>query len=143
MSFVAEAAATAWRLASEAPISPTPATTGNGVIDQWLPFLNFGLIGVLIIMVLTKTGFVPKWTLDKAEEKNASDVADIRSAHEREIALLKEQIAVLLADKSSLKQVNDELTKVAQEQFLPALIESNRLTALYVETLARRGGRGQ
>jgi hypothetical protein len=115
-----------------------PALTGSG-IDPWLPFINFGVIGALVVLIVTKTGFVPKWVLDSYEKDSTKALADREAAHLREIDLLQEQIEQLKRDKSELKATNDQLTKVAQEQFLPALIESNRLTALYVETLARRG----
>lgn len=120
--------------------TPTSGGTGSSMIDQLLPYLNFGLIVVLVIMFVTKTGIVPKWSLDEAEKKSATDASDTDAKHQREIDLLKEQIETLKADKAELKATNEELTKVAQEQFLPALIEANRLTALYVDTLARRGG---
>lgn len=134
MGILASAAAQAWLAASD----PTPVT-GSG-IDPYLPFINFGIIGVLVVMVLTKTGFVPKWVLDEAERDAKSAAADVLAAHQREIDLLQAQIDQLKVDKAEMKSTNDALTRVAQEQFLPALIEANRLTALYVETLARRGG---
>jgi hypothetical protein len=123
--------------------------TGSAVLDSLLPYLNLGIVVVLVLMFVTKTGIVPKWTLDESERRHKQERDDDQhdhlrelqskdGAHQRELAAKDSAIQLLERDKEELKRTNEQLTRVAQEQFLPALIEANRLTALYVDTIARR-----
>lgn len=116
--------------------------TGVPTIDSLIPFLNLGLIVVLLVMFLKNIGVVPKWTYDELKTQHADELKTLQDAHDREMAGKDAQLAALQADKSELKATNDQLTRVAQEQFLPALIEANRLTAQYVDEIGRRGGSG-
>lgn len=116
--------------------------TGSAALDHILPYLNLGIIVVLVLLVVTKTGIVPKWSLDDAERRHKQELNDAKDAHLREMALKDAQLVALQNDKEELKNTNAQLTRVAQEQFLPALIEANRLTALYVDTIARRDQHG-
>lgn len=127
-----------------ASLSTATETTGSRTLDTLLPYLNLGLITVLVLLFVTKTGIVPKWSLDDSDKRHRNEMADKDAAHSRELALKDAQIAALQNDKDELRRTNEQLTRVAQEQFLPALIEANRLTALYVDTIARRqaGSRG-
>ena len=127
-------------LAADPGSGTSDSGTGNPVIDKAIPFLNIGVIAFLLFAFLKNWGVVPKWTYDALKREQEQEVARLDEVHQRELGLKDAQIAQLLADKSELKATNDELAKVAQEQFLPALIEANRLTALYVDTLARRAG---
>jgi cell division protein FtsB len=95
-------------------------SSGNLALDQLLPFLNLGIIVVLVGLIMTKTGLVPKWVLD-----------DAIAVHDRETADLKAQITELKAD-------NDKLADTMLTQAIPALTEANRLSAQWVEMQNRR-----
>lgn len=109
----------------------TPAT-GSGALDILLPFINFGLIAVLLIMAVKKVGFVPKWTLD-----------DLKEAHERELKVKDQVIAGKDADLRELKEANSALQMLTREQVIPALVRSNQLSADYVQQLAERSNTGR
>jgi hypothetical protein len=98
----------------------TSETTGSPVIDTLLPFLNLGVIVVIVLMVVTKTGLVPKWSLD-----------DAQTQHDRELNDLKAQLAALKAD-------NDKLADTMLSQAIPALTEANRLSAQWLDYQNRR-----
>lgn len=138
----AEVAAQLWAATGD-------TSTGSSLLDSLLPYLNLGIVVIAVLLFATKTGIVPKWTLDEAErrhqkEKQDDDADHVRelsaaeAAHQRETEALNQLIQRLERDKQELTHTNEQLTRVAQEQFLPALIEANRLTALYVDTIARR-----
>lgn len=103
-------------------------------------FAQFGLLGIFFVMLISKKFVVPKWTLDAQDENHKRELADKETAHSRELAIKDQQIASLEADKRELKKNLDDLQVLTRDQMLPAMIESNRLTAAYVETLARRTG---
>jgi hypothetical protein len=128
-----------WSYAAAAPLLLAAGEAPNP-LDPYQSLINVGIIGVLVVLIVTKTGFVPKWVLDDAERRAVQDATDAQAQHDRVVSLLQAQIDQLKHDRSELKAANDQITRVTQDQFLPALIEANRLTALYVETLARRGG---
>lgn len=123
-------------------IAAEGTTSGSPAIDLILPFVNLGVIVVLVIMVVTKNGFVPKWSLDDAERRNEEQVRQLNESHAREMAAKEDQIDALQADKKELKDTNEELQNLARDRLLPALIESSRLAAAYVAELQRRGSGG-
>lgn len=117
------------------------SSSGNSVdISTIASFAQFGLLGIFFLMLISKKFVVPKWTLDTLEESHARLVADRDQAHVREIAVKDQQLASLEADKKELKKNLDDLQQLTRQQMLPAMIEANRLTAAYVDTLARRQG---
>lgn len=93
-------------------------------------FLQFGLLGVLFVMLITKKFVVPRWTLDALAESYA-----------RELALKDAIIADKEDDITELKGNLASLQTVMRDRALPALQEANRLQALYIEELARRDDR--
>lgn len=103
-------------------------------------FAQFGLLGIFFVMLISKKFVVPKWTLDSLDENHKRELADKEESHNRELAIKDQQIASLEADKRELKKNLDDLQDLTRQQMLPAMIEANRLTAAYVETLARRTG---
>lgn len=105
-------------------------------------FAQFGVLGVIFIMLILKKFIVPKWTLDTLEENHARELRGREESHARELASRDVLIASLEADKRELKKNLDDLQDLTRQQMLPAMIEANRLTAAYVDTLARRQ-RGQ
>jgi Tfp pilus assembly protein PilO len=103
-------------------------------------FAQFGLLGVFFVMLISKKFVVPKWTLDTQDENHKRELADKEEAHARELTIKDQQIASLETDKRELKANLDNLQNLTRDQMLPAMIEANRLTAAYVDALARRAG---
>lgn len=121
-----------------AAASNTDTSTGSDVINQLLPFLNFGIVGVLVVLIATKRVFVPKWSLDDLRETHEVAIKSLEDSHARELAARDTQIGALEEDKRELKGTNEKLTQLTQEKILPALFEANRLAALQVEVITRR-----
>lgn len=121
-----------------AAATDTTGSTGSEVINQLLPFLNFGIVGVLIVLIATKRVFVPKWSLDDLKESQEAALTALNDSHLREIASRDTQISTLESDKAELKATNEKLTQLTQDKILPALFEANRLAALQVEVISRR-----
>lgn len=115
---------------------------GSTTVDlsTWASFAQFGLLGIFFVMLVSKKFVVPKWTLDTLEDNHQREIKDRDEAFAREIATKDVLIASLEADKRELKKNLDDLQDLTRQQMLPAMIEANRLTAAYVETLARRSG---
>ena len=103
-------------------------------------FAQFGLLGVFFVMLISRKFIVPKWTLDVLEENQKAILQEKENAHTRELAARDQYIASIEADRKELRKSLDELQDLTRQQMLPAMIEANRLTAVYVDTLARRGG---
>lgn len=130
----------------DASPSPVPSPEGGGGVNvdlnQIFTFAQFGLLGVFFVMLISKKFVVPKWTLDTLEETHARELQDKTDAHARELAIRDQQLAASEAREKDLKKNLDDLQDLTRQQMLPAMIEANRLTSLYVDTLARRGGTG-
>lgn len=109
-------------------------------LTELATFAQFGLLGIFFVMLISKKWLVPKWTLDSLEETHARELKDKEDAHARELALRDAMLAAADKREQEFKKNLDDLQNLTREQMLPAMIEANRLTALYVETLARRGG---
>lgn len=101
-------------------------------------FAQFGLLGVFFVMIISRKFIVPKWTLDTLEESHTREIENREQAHARELAIKDAQLATMETDKRELKKNLDDLQDITRQQLLPAMIEANRLTAAYVDTLARR-----
>jgi len=101
-------------------------------------FAQFGLLGIFFAMIISRKFIVPKWTLDTLEENHNREIENKDEAHARELAIKDAQLAMIEADKRELKKNLDDLQELTRQQLLPAMIEANRLTAAYVDTLARR-----
>jgi hypothetical protein len=121
-----------------AALGAVAETTGSPVIDLVLPFLNLGVIVVIVLMVVTKTGLVPKWVLDDAVKAHDREVADLKEVHERELAGKNAQIGQLLSDRMDLKEDNDKLADTMLNRAIPALTEANRLSAQWIDAQNRR-----
>jgi hypothetical protein len=106
--------------------TPT-GSSGNGLIDQILPFLNFGIIGILVVLIVSKKWLVPAWTLEELKE-----------THDRELAQKDSVIADKDEDLKELKESTAALQALTREQVIPALVRANQLSADYVAELARR-----
>jgi hypothetical protein len=113
-------------------------STGSPTLDALLPFVNLGVLAVVVIMVITRRGFVPAWSLSDAEKDRDRERQEIKEQYDRAIAFLREQVNSLERERRELRDQVDALSRNASEQVLPALLEANRITALYVDALARR-----
>ena len=124
--------------------APTPTDSGGGStgldLTQIATFAQFGLLGIFFVMLVSKKFVVPKWTLDSLEETHARELKDKDDAHARELAIRDANAAATERREVELKRNLDDLQDLTRQQMLPAMIEANRLTALYVDTLAKRGG---
>lgn len=118
----------------------TGADSGfNLDLSQIFTYAQFGLLGVFFVMLISKKYVVPKWTLDALEASHERELKDKAEAHAREVAIRDQQLATAEKRETDLKKNLDDLQDLTRQQMLPAMIEANRLTALYVDTLARRG----
>lgn len=52
------------------------------------PFLNVGLVGVLLLMFVLRKGIVPEWVLKQTEERHATELA----ARDADIKELKDMV---------------------------------------------------
>lgn len=136
----------AFLVLAEATPSPAPSEGGSGGfsldLSQIFTFAQFGLLGVFFVMLISKKYVVPKWTLDSLEETHKRELEDKDKAFARELVLRDATAAESTRREADLKKNLDDLQDLTRQQMLPAMIEANRLTALYVDTLARRGGSG-
>jgi len=96
-------------------------------LSQWFNFAQFGLLGVIFLMIVSKKWIVPKWALD-----------DARAAYERELRAKEDVIAQQRADIIDLKNTVHELQDLTKERMIPALVQANALSAAYVQELSRR-----
>ncbi len=113
-------------------------STSTSALDAILPYLNLGIIAVLVLLFITKTGIVPKWILDERDEQHKREIDELHRAHERELVAKQAQIETLAADKAVLKSDNDRLATTMLRDTIPALTEANRLTAQWIEVQNRR-----
>ena len=97
--------------------SGTPVTIGGdwGFIVQ---LVQFGIIGVILVLVLIRKFLVPEWTLKDAETRHVTEIA----AKDAEIKELKES--------------NTALRTLTEQQIIPALVRANQLSADYAADLA-------
>ena len=64
------------------------ASTASSTLDLITPFVNFGIIGVLVIMFVSRKFIIPEWVLREAQERHERELA----ARDRDIAELKETL---------------------------------------------------
>lgn len=110
----------------------------DAVLQTIVPYLNLGIIAVLVVMFIKGIGVVPQWVHVRTEQDAAGDLVRLEQAHVRHLADKDEQIDDLRDQVEELKTANRVLLEVYQGRLLPALVENNRLTALYIEHLQGR-----
>lgn len=88
-------------------------------------FLQFGLLGLIFVMIVAKKFLVPEWTLNQLSD-----------AHILALGAKDERIASLEADKVELKENLAQLQALTRDQIIPALVRANQLSADYVNELA-------
>ncbi len=118
------------------------ADTTSPVTDPialFLPYLNLGVIVVLVIMAVTKKGFIPKWVLDDQEKLHAAGLVELKASHERELTATKTALEAAERREEEYKRLNGDLQNYQRDQLQPALIETTRVVSAYVQALARRG----
>lgn len=94
---------------------------GPGNFDFITPFLNVGLVGVLLLMFVLRKGIVPEWVLRQAEERH------------------KTELAAKDADIKELKEMVKTGTDLYNTQVVPAFTRSIDVNREYLELL-RDGG---
>lgn len=109
-------------------------------ISLLIPYLNLGVIVVLVIMAATKKGFIPKWVLDDQEKTSAASLDELKRAHAAELAAVAARADAAEKRESEYKQLNADLQTYQRDQLQPALIETTRVVSAYVSALAKRGG---
>ena len=116
-------------------------STSTSALDAFLPYLNLGIIAILVLLFVTKTGIIPKWILDERDEQHKREIEELNRSHERELAAKEAHVQLLAADKQVLKADNDRLATTMLRDTIPALTEANRLTAQWIEVQNRRAFR--
>lgn len=109
-------------------------------IGLFVPYLNLGVIVVLVIMAATKKGFIPKWVLDDQEKAHTETLTELKLSHERELAATTTALVAAEKREEEYKQLNADLQAYQRDQLQPALIETTRVVSAYVQALARKGG---
>lgn len=97
-----------------------------------LSFLQFGVVGLLVVLFMTRKGIVPEWTLRTEEKRAAAERAALIEAATNE----RTELAQRLADKEA--QV-ERLQGIFEEQVLPALWRATEMNRAYEEFEARMG----
>lgn len=100
-------------VAQTAAETPAPQST----FDLVTPFLNVGLIGVLLLMFVLRKGIVPEWVLRQAEERH------------------KDELAAKDADIKELKEMVRQGTDLYNTQVVPAFTRSIDVNREYLELL--------
>jgi hypothetical protein len=89
-------------------------------------FLQFGLLGVIFVCVVTKKFIVPEWILKQMQDQ-----------YDAEARLKDEQIASLKTDKAELKEDLEQLQTIYRTDVIPALVRATQLNAEYMDHKAR------
>lgn len=116
----------AFSLAAFAVAATDPGTSVGG-FNLLAPIVSTGIVGVLFIMVLFRIKIMPTYVYDDAMEQK-----------DKEIARLEK-------DNGELKESNQALRTLTEQQIIPALVRANQLSADYASDLAaerRRHGSG-
>lgn len=89
-------------------------------------FLQFGLLGVIFVCVITKKFIVPEWVLNQ-----------LQAQYDAEAKLKDEQIASLKVDKEELKADLEQLQTIYRTDVIPALVRATQLNAEYMDLKSR------
>lgn len=99
----------------------TATATAVNVGGDWglvIQIAQFGVIGVILVCLLTRKFVVPEWVLKRADEEHAKE------------------LAAKDADLRELKESNSALRTLTEQQIIPALVRANQLSADYAQDLA-------
>lgn len=121
------------------PVQQQTAALSAPSGDSILQFLQFGVVGLLVVLLATRKGFVPEWSLRNEEIRAAEERTRLIDAANAERARLIEaaaseraELTQRLADKET--QVN-RLQALFEEQMLPALWRATDVNTRYLEEL--------
>lgn len=118
-------AGNAWMFYTQAAETTTDGGASSNPFDFITPFLNVGLVGVLLLMFVLRKGIVPEWVLKQAEDRHAREL----EAKEADITELKNLVA--------------EGTKLYNDQVVPAFTRSIDVNREYVELLRQQANQAQ
>ena len=116
-----------WLAVATATPTPPPLEIAGIPLSSIFSFAQFGLLGIIFLMIITKKYIVPEWSL-----------RDLKESHERELKRLTDQLDSAKLDIRELKQTTADLQSLTSEKMIPALVQANTLSAAYVSELARR-----
>lgn len=101
-------------------LATSHAAEAKNVFDYISPFVDVGLVGILFLMFVFRKGIVPEWILKQTEERH------------------KEEIAAKNADIAELKRMVGDMTKLYNDQVVPAFTRSIDVNREYIEVLRDR-----
>lgn len=101
-------------------LATSHATEAKSAFDYISPFVDVGLVGVLFLMFVFRKGIVPEWILKQTEERH------------------KEEIVAKNADIAELKRMVGDMTKLYNDQVVPAFTRSIDVNREYIEVLRER-----
>lgn len=99
-------------------------SSGSSVdLTSILPILNFGLLGIMFVLLISKKFIVTMYYADEGFKSRDDEIARLRKENEE------------------YKKQNADLQTLARDQLFPAVVEGNRLQAELVRVLAESGAR--
>lgn len=107
-------------------------TTNSGLsFDAIGPFVNVGIVGVILLCIVFKKFFVPEWVLKEAETRHQRERDEATVRHQREMDAKE-------ADIVELKKMVADGAKQLNDQVIPAFTRSIDVNREYVELLRAR-----
>lgn len=116
--------------AANATSTTTELPSGGDILS----FLQFGVVGLLVVLFMTRKGVVPEWTLRIAEERAEAERKTLLEAANAE----RTELLRRLADKEA--QV-ERLQGIYEEVVLPALFRATEMNMAYEEAHSARADR--
>lgn len=107
-----------------APAIPPPPT------DTW-SLIQYGIVGVLALALISRRGIVPEWILKRDEVRHAEELAAQDKRHQEAMEAARAQI-------KSLESQVERLQDVTLHEMIPALTRATAVAATYNEELARQ-----
>jgi len=108
----------------------TAPATGMG-FDAIGPFVNVGIVGIILLCLVFKKFFVPEWVLKDAEARHQREREEKDTRHAQEMAAKD-------ADITELKKMVADGAKQLNDQVIPAFTRSIDVNREYVELLRTR-----
>jgi len=97
------------------------AESSSGVdINTLVPLLNVGFLGIIFVLLISKNFIVTKYYAEEGFRQRDEEVERLR----KELDAYKSQV--------------DELQDMARKEMVPAIVETNRLSAEYIRVLSSR-----
>lgn len=99
--------------------------------DAIEPFVNVGIVGIILLCIVFRKFFVPEWVLKDAEARHQRELDSKEANHKREID-------AKAADIAELKKMVADGAKQLNDQVIPAFTRSIDVNREYVELLRTR-----